>query len=187
MKSFLLIPILFGTACSVGTYGESPDMKDGAVSTEDKDLCVTKGTVGAGHVHTLSGVNPAGPRSGMGCLAAGGCHGIAAPGSTVFAFAGTAYQQLGGTAVNGGATVRIFPRGTKKSIAKVVTDDAGNFYIPASAGTFTAFPYEVDITACGSSPDIIPMIGSINNAGEANCSSSDSCHVIPGPRAVYIP
>ncbi len=185
----VLLPTLLATACSVGSYGDSPDTgKDGSMGTDDRALCVPKGSAGAAHQHVAAGANPAGPRSGMACLTAGGCHGVASPGSTVFAFAGTAYKEMGGTTPNGGATVRVFPRGTMKSVAKTVTDDGGNFYIPASAGDFTAFPYEVDITACGSTPsDIIPMIGTIGTPAEGNCASSGACHAIPGTRAVYIP
>lgn len=105
--------------------------------------------------------------------------------STRFAFAGTAYKSAAGAAVAPGATIRVFKRGEKVVLGKAVTDTAGNFYI---TGAFTAFPYEVDITACGSTPsDIIPMIGTINSPGEANCSSSGNCHAIPGTRGIYIP
>jgi len=188
-RSLVLLPILLFAACSVGSYGMSSDgtMTDSG-GTDDRNLCQPRGTPGAAHNHALAGANPAGDRSGMACMQAGGCHGVAQPGSTVFAFAGSAFKELGGTTKNGGATVRIFPRSGMKSVAKTVTDTAGNFYIPATAGTFNQFPYEVDITVCGSTPsEIIPMIGTIGSPGEANCSSSNSCHQIPGTRAIYIP
>jgi hypothetical protein len=181
-----LLPSLLLAACSVGTFGEEPVGGDAISSTDDRDICVDKvAAPAAGHQHTAigAGVGPqaAGPRSGVGCMAPGGCHG-AQPGSTQYAFAGTAYGELGGTTPLGGVTVRIFKAGTKKSVGKAVTDAAGNFYI---TGTFTDFPYETDITGCGSNPDIIPMISPIR-ANEANCASSDACHIVPGPRAVYL-
>jgi hypothetical protein len=183
-RSLVLLPSLFVAACGVGEYGMTMQMSDGQNSTDDRDICVQRGTPGQAHNHAVAGANPAGPRSGLGCLAAGGCHG-AQPGSSVFTVAGTAYKEMGGTTVTGGATVRLFVPGTKKSIAKTVTDDAGNFYLQSPV-TFPSAGLEVDITACGSTPDIIPMVSPIR-ANEANCASSQACHAIPGPRAVYLP
>ena len=186
-RSLVLLPILL-TACSVGSYGMSTDGTGKDSSMADRNLCQPRGTPGEAHNHALSGANPAGPRSGMACMQAGGCHGVASPGSTVFAFAGTAYKEIGGTTVNGGATIRVFPRSGMNSVAKTVTDTAGNFYIPATAGTFNQFPYEVDITACGTTPDIIPMVGTIGSPGEANCSSSNTCHQVGtgGTNAIHL-
>lgn len=187
-RSTVLLPILLAGACSVGEVDLGGGGGDGGggdgTSAVERDICAPRGTPGAARNHAVSGANPAGPRSGVGCLATGGCHG-AQPGSVVFAFAGTAYTDLAGSAVAPGATVRVFKRGEKVVLGKAITDTAGNFYI---SGAFTAFPYEVDITACGSTPsDIIPMIGTINSPGEANCSSSGNCHAIPGTRGIYIP
>ncbi|MBA3394300.1 MAG: hypothetical protein H0T89_16765 [Deltaproteobacteria bacterium] len=186
-RSTVLLAILLAGACSVGEVdlggGGDGGTGDGTSAVE-RDTCAPLGTPGTAHNHTLSGANPAGPRSGAGCLGAG-CHGVVEPGSSRFAFAGTAYKDTGGATVAPGATIRVFKRGEKVVLGKAVTDTAGNFYI---TGNFTAFPYEVDVTACGSTPsDIIPMIAPINSPGEANCSSSGNCHAIPGTRAIYIP
>lgn len=182
-----LLPILVtATACSVGEYGvmNNNNMTDGA-GGDDRDLCVNKVAVpDAPHEHVVAGANPAGPRSGLGCLAAGGCHG-AQPGSAVFTVAGTVYKEMGGTTVVGGLTVRLFNAGGKKSLATAVTDLAGNFYMTTPV-TFPAGGLEVDVTGCGSTPDIIPMIAPIRQ-NEANCASSTACHVVPGPRAIYLP
>ncbi len=190
-RSLVLLPILFSGACSVGSYGEVMNMTDGTMmGGDDRDICVAKlGTPAAAHNHTVLGAGgtpatAAGPRSGVGCLAAGGCHG-ASPGSTVFSVAGSAYKSLAGTTASAGLTVRLYMPGTKKSIAKVNTDAAGNFYLSTPV-TFPAGGLEADITGCGSSPDIIPMISPIR-ANEANCSSSTSCHIVPGPQAIYLP
>ena len=180
----VLLPIL--ASCSVGTYGESQPNTDGNPGGgDDRDLCVQKAaTPAAAHNHAAAGANPAGPRAGTGCMAVGGCHG-AQPGSVQFTIAGTAYKEVTNpTTPAAGATVRLFMPGTKKSIAKTVTDDAGNFYLQTPV-TFPSGGLEVDITACGSSPDIIPMVAPIR-ANEGNCSSSDSCHIVPGPRPVYL-
>jgi hypothetical protein len=119
-------------------------------------------------------------------MAAAGCHGAAA-GSTTYTIAGTAYKEALGTPAAtpaAGATIRLFMPGTKNSIAKVVTDADGNFYTSAVI-TFPAAGLEVDITDCSAAPNIQPMIAPIR-ANEGNCASSDSCHIVPGPRQVFI-
>jgi hypothetical protein len=182
-----LLPILVTTSCSVGEYGvmNNNNMMDGAGGGDDRDKCVDKLAVpDPPHQHAAAGANPAGPRSGLGCLAAGGCHG-AQPGSVAFTVAGTVYKEMGGTTVVGGLTVRLYNAGSKKSLAKTVTDMAGNFFITTPV-TFPAGGIEADVTGCGSSPDIIPMIAPIRQ-NEANCASSTACHVVPGPRAIYLP
>ncbi|HLL22908.1 MAG TPA: hypothetical protein VK427_12300 [Kofleriaceae bacterium] len=190
----VLLPVLVGAvACSVGEYGESMNSGDGGPGTNDRDTWVPKvATPAAPHNHAASGAGDtpqtaAGSRKGVGCLAAGGCHG-AQPGSSVFTFAGTAYTAMAGTAPAAGVTVRLFVPGTKKSIAKAVTDADGNFYTSAPV-TFPSSGLETDVTGCGSTPDIIPMISPIR-VNEANCSSSGNCHLVPGvaaPRAIYLP
>ena len=184
-RSLVIVPLLFG--CSVGAYGEQMMMgTDGSMMAE-RTICVPKiATPKAAHNHALAGANPAGPRSGSSCMAVGGCHG-AQPGSTVFTFAGTAYKEMGtGTTPAAGVTVRLFMPGGQVALAKTDTDAAGNFYTNAQV-TFPAGGLETDITGCGSMPnDIIPMISPVRQ-NEANCSSSQSCHIVPGPRPVYLP
>jgi hypothetical protein len=181
-RLIVLLPIL--AACSVGTYGESMQGTDSG-GGDDRDLCVTKvAAPTAAHNHTAVGANLAGPRAGVGCMAVGGCHG-AQPGSTTFSIAGTAYKETTNPVTPAaGATVRLFMPGTKKSIATTVTDAAGNFSLSTPV-TFPATGLEVDITACRSTPDIHPLIAPIR-ANEGNCASSDSCHVVPGPRPVFL-
>jgi hypothetical protein len=190
-KFIVLVPIL--ASCSVGTYGESGDNSgDDMPMTDDRDTCVTRlATPAVAHNHTALGAGDtpstaAGSRKGVGCMAAAGCHG-AAPGSTAYTIAGTAYKEMppgAPTAPAAGATIRLFMPGTKKSIAKTVTDADGNFYTSAVI-TFPAAGLEVDITDCSSTPNIQPMIAPIR-ANEGNCASSDSCHIVPGPRQVFI-
>jgi len=184
-RLIVLLPILIG-ACSVGSYGETMQGTDGSMTGgDDRDLCVTKvATPEPAHNHAALGANPAGPRTGTGCMAVGGCHGAQA-GSTQYTIAGSAYKEVTApTTPVVGATVRLFMPGTKKSIAKTYTDEAGNFYLSVPV-TFPQTGLEVDISACGSTPDIQPMIAPIR-ANEGNCSSSDSCHVIPGPRPIFL-
>ena len=179
-----LLTILFGTACSVGEYGMTMQGTDGMGGGDDRDICVPKAaTVSPAHNHAAAGGNPAGSRAGLGCIAAGTCHGPGGP-TSVFTAAGTAYKEVTNpVTAAGGVTVRFFPRGGKKSLAKVVTDDAGNFYTSAAL----TFPVETDITACGSTPsEIIPMVAPLVGQAEGNCSSSAACHLIPGPRPIYL-
>ena len=176
MPKYLLL-ILLSAACSVGTYGESMDDGDDMMmGTDDRNLCATRGTAATPYMHTSA---PTGPRSGMGCVAAG-CHlaGNTGSGAGAFAFAGTVYKDMNGTVPNGGATVRLFPStgNTMKSIAKAVSDSAGNFIIRDT--TLTMYPYNTDVTACGAdgvAMGIRPMVGSIQRA-EANCNAGGTCH-----------
>lgn len=189
-RFIVLVPIL--ASCSVGTYGESGDNSgDDMPMTEDRDTCVDRNAAPAtphNHAAVGAGDTPstaAGSRKGVGCMQAGGCHG-ATPSGGAYTIAGTAYKEMGAGAATpaAGATVRLFMPGTKKSIAKAVTDADGNFYTSAVI-TFPSSGLEVDITDCSSTPNIQPMIAPIR-ANEGNCSSSDSCHVFPGPRPVFI-
>lgn len=181
-RTYLLL-ILFGAACSVGEYGMTMQGTDGSGGGDDRDICAPKGTAGAARNHTASGGNPAGARAGTGCIAAGTCHGPGGP-TTVFTAAGTAYKETTNpvTAATG-VTIRFFPRGGKKSLVRVVTDDAGNFYtnVPLT------YPIEVDISACGSTPnEIVPMVAPLVGQAEGNCSSSNACHLVPGPRPIFL-
>lgn len=185
-RSKVLLPGLLLAACSVGEYGQTMQGTDGNnMGGDDRDLCVNRAATPApAHDHTAAGANPAGPRAGLGCMAVGGCHG-AQPGSTQFTIAGTAYkEQTAATTPAAGATVRLFMPGTKKSLATTVTDAAGNFYLSVPI-TFPASGLETDITDCSSTPNIQPMIAPIR-MNEGNCASSDSCHVVPGPRPIFI-
>jgi hypothetical protein len=188
-RFIVLLPIL--ASCSVGTYGESGDNAgDDMPMTEDRDTCVDRSaTPATAHNHAAVGAGDtpttaAGSRKGVGCMAAAGCHG-AQPGSSQFTIAGTAYKEsTAPVTASAGATIRLFMPGTKTSIAKAVTDADGNFYLSTPI-TFPAAGLEVDITDCSSSPNIQPMIAPIR-ANEGNCASSDSCHIVPGPRPIFI-
>lgn len=173
-RSFVLLPALLLAACSVGEYGETQMMGgDTMMNTEDKNLCVNKGTPGTAYNHTTM---PTGPRAGMGCIAVG-CHltGNTGAGATAFAFAGTVYKDTNGTTPQPGVTVRIFAAGGKRSLAKAVSDSAGNFII---RGDFSAFPYETDVTGCGMdsvAQGIRPMLSPIART-DANCNAGGTCH-----------
>jgi hypothetical protein len=180
--------LLLLSACSVGTYGETMQMTGDGNSGggDDKNLCVDKAAAAPAYNHTGNDGQPAGPRAGMGCVAAA-CHLAAQPGAGAppYGFGGTIYKDIAGTIPQGGVTVRFFPTtgNTKKSVATVVTDDAGNFYI--ADGTLTAFPYNVDATGCGldgtgtNNTGIRPMVALINKV-EGNCNAGGTCHqVVP--------
>jgi len=178
-----LLTLLLG-ACSVGEYGVSMQGTDGTMmGGDDRNICVPKATPVPAHNHTAAGANPAGARAGMGCIAAGTCHGPGGP-TTVFTAAGTAYKEVTNpVTAAGGVTIRFFPRSGMKSLAKVVTDDAGNFYTNVAL----AFPIETDVSACGSTPsEIVPMVAPLVGQAEGNCSSSAACHLIPGPRPIFL-
>ena len=183
MPKYLLLMTVLSAACSVGTYGESMDDGDDTMmGGDDRNLCATRGTSPAPYVHTSA---PADTRAGMGCIQVA-CHlaGNTGPGAGAFAFAGTVYKDTGGTAPQLGVTVRLFPGtgNTMKSVAKVLADTAGNFIIRDT--TLTAYPYNVDVTACGIDAvamGIRPMTGTIQKA-EANCNAGNTCHqATPAP------
>ena len=174
-RSLVLIPILLA-GCSVGEYGESSTPTDSMGGGNDRNLCANKAaTPAAPYMHTTM---PTGPRAGMGCIAAG-CHdgsGVGA-GASKFEFAGTVFKEPAGTTPQPGVVVRIFP-GTMpmKSIATATTDTAGNFYI--KGGPYMTFPYQTDVTACGSDAQamgIRTMVGAIGR-GDQNCNAGNTCH-----------
>lgn len=176
-RMIVFVSILVG-ACSVGTYGETMQGTDGSMMGGDnRDLCANRVTPASpAYVHTTA---PADSRKGSGCVV-GGCHltgnvGLNAPPFTV---AGTVYKDTNGTIPNPGAVVRLFPTtgNTKKSVAVMVTDAEGNFSV--NDPMLTAFPYNTDVTACGSDAvamGIRPMVGAIQRQ-EANCNAGNTCH-----------
>jgi hypothetical protein len=194
MTCFRLLPILLIGACTVGevSLGQNNNGTDGGNNTDGtnqtnpRDVCSDRGTPGAPHIHTAA---PADARGGLGCVAVG-CHltGQLGVGATAYAFAGTVYKQVGGTAPNPGAVVRIFkegPVGTFTKIASGVADDAGNFRI---AGNYTDFPYVTDVSACGADAPVLgirPMIGPIGNTN-GNCNGGAACHAVPGTLAMWL-
>jgi len=145
---------------------------------EDRNVCVNRvAAPAAPHDHG----GGAAARARQGCQDAG-CH-DAATGTRAFAFSGTVYKETSAVMPSAGATVRIFKPGNNKSLASAVTDTAGNFYIK---GSFTDFPYLTDVTACGTTTTIRPMIAMIA-AGDANCNLGGSCHGAAGNQgAVYL-
>jgi len=143
-------------------------------------VCSTRSaTPAAAHAHALEGLNPAGPRSGIGCVNTG-CHaaGNLGAGATAFAFAGTLYKATDGAAVAPGVTIHLYKKDDKVSLANAVTDTAGNFVI---RGTFDQFPYATLASGCGPATpnDIRPMITPIGAPNDRNCSSG-ACHAVPG-------
>jgi hypothetical protein len=196
MSRFLLSAMLLtGSACTVGevSIGQNNNGTDGGNTggdsgnqTSPRDVCSDRGTPGAAHVHVAA---PATNRAGIGCVAVG-CHlaGQTGAGASPYAFAGTVYKQVGGTAPNPGAVVRIFkegPTGVFTKVTQGVADDAGNFRI---AGNFTDFPYITDVSVCGADAPVMgirPMIGPIGNAN-ANCNGGAACHAVPGTLAIWL-
>lgn len=175
--------LLLVGACSVGEVSDGSGGDGGGSGSGNRAVCVDRvaGPPGA-YQHTTA---PTGDRAGMGCIAVG-CHltGSVGAGAGPMAFAGTAYTAITGGTPAAGATVRVFSVGGTTPVATAITDTAGNFII---RGNFTAFPYETDITACGSTPDIKAMLGQIVTGTGPNCNGGGTCHVQPGTNAVYIP
>lgn len=190
-RTLALLPILLA-ACDVGTYGETmQNSTDGStMGTDDRNLCANKATPTAAYIHTGADGQAATSRAGMGCVTAA-CHLPASPGAGApgFGFAGTVYKDLNGTTPQGGVTVRLFPSmgNTMKSVASAVTDADGNFYITDT--TLTAFPYNTDVTGCGSDAvamGIRVMVGAITRT-EANCNAGGTCHqVVPEKTATPV-
>jgi hypothetical protein len=175
------VALLFAllTGCTVG---EAPTTTDGGGSGsnngDDRNVCVNRVAAPA-TAHDHGATN--GTRARQGCQDAG-CHAVGGTGG-VFAFSGTVYKETSAITPAAGVTVRIFKPGNNKSLASTVTDNAGNFNIK---GTFTDFPYITDVTACGTSTTIRPMVSMIS-AGDANCNLGGSCHGAAGTQgAVYL-
>lgn len=170
LRSIVVLSALLG-ACDLGEVTTD----GGGSGSADRTMCVDRAaTIPPAHNHVTA---PTGARAGLGCIAAG-CHheGSLGAGATSFAFAGTAYTSTAGDAPATGATVRMFANGGMTSLGKAITDDAGNFVI---RGGFAAYPYETDITACGSTPDKLPMVGKIDKTS-GNCNAGGTCHANPG-------
>lgn len=169
----LLLPLL--GACLVGQAPEKPD-------TGDRTVCEDRvATVAKAYDH---GGMPAGPRSQMACMDTG-CHAVVGGGARAFAFAGTVYKETSAMTPVGGVTVRIYKKGETKSLAKAVTNDAGNFVID-NPDMFMDFPYETLVTACGASTEIRLMAGPIAVEG-ANCNAGGGCHGTGGTQgAIYL-
>jgi hypothetical protein len=183
-RSVALLFALLG-ACTVGQAPLAPDGSGGGSGSGDgldRNVCEDRAaTVAPAYQHTST---PTGPRARLACIDAG-CH-AAGGGSTQFSFAGTVYKETSAVTPATGVTIRIFKPGNDKSLAEAVTDAAGNFRI-AMGGTFTDFPYETHVTACGTSINIRPMVSGIASA-EANCNTGGGCHGAAGGQgAIYLP
>jgi hypothetical protein len=182
-RSVVLMSALLG-ACTVGEVPIGGGGGDGGTSMDVTAICSPRvASPAQAHQHATA---PQGTRAGTGCLDPG-CHGPVNPGSSQFGFAGTIYKTIDGAAPAPGVTVHIFKDDTKTSLGSAVTDSAGNFIIRDL--TLTAFPYKTLASGCGpvKPNDILPMIGTINNA-ERNCNSAN-CHAIPkvnGAGAAYL-
>jgi len=198
MRHFVLL-LAVVSACTVGEV-KLPGGDDGAGGVDappgggenPRLKCADRGQLSTAHEHTLNNPagSPAGPRSGLGCMTAGTCHGPGGGGGE-YAFAGTAYKEVGGTTAQATAIVRMFkenPTGVFAQVAVTVTDSAGNFFI---AGTYNDFPYISEITACGADAAATPVAGirpmvSKITTGQGNCNSGAGCHAVPGPMAVWL-
>ncbi len=180
-----LLSAVFATACTVGEVNIGGPGPDSGGTTDDRNICVDRKTPAAAYQHSSQ---PPGPRSGQGCVSVG-CHlmGNLGSGAGAFTMAGTVYKDTNGGAPQPGVTVRLFPStgNTDKSLAAVVTDDAGNFIIR----TPLADPaYLTDVTACGTDAvalGIRPMQSPISNS-DRNCNGGAACHAVPGTRAIFL-
>jgi hypothetical protein len=154
------VPVLgvFLAACSVGEFGT-----DGGAAN---NVCAERVTPPlVAHIHLEGG----GTNAGMGCVVAA-CHLAAAPGLNApgYQFGGTVYKPGIERIPSAGVTVRI--KGKDGMIVAAVTDDAGNFYIPAGA-LADPFPAAAVATAC---PTMNSMVATLSQGG-GNCNSGD-CH-----------
>jgi len=172
-RAALLLSSLFVAACTIGELpnsgGGNPGTDAGNTGIDapkqNSNGCVDRIVPpGGAHPHVGGGVTHA----GEGCVVAG-CHlannpGAGAPG---FQFAGTVYKP-GTTTPSTGVTVTVKANGG--ATATGVTDDAGNFNIPANSLP-NPFPATVSVTAC---PTLTPMASSLAQGG-GNCTST-GCH-----------
>lgn len=124
----------------------------------------------APYSHTTA---PTGPRAGTACVI-GGCHlaGQLGTGATAFTFAGTVFKDNGGTIAAPRLTVRVFKPFEDAALAHAATDAAGIFVI---RDPLAAFPYQVDVTACGASIQIRPMSSELTES-DRSCSNGGICH-----------
>lgn len=187
MRLMVLLSALLG-ACTVG---EVPGTDGGGMNpgTANREICAERSTnILPAHNHVAAGADPAGPRARSGCMDAA-CHAMGGAGG-VFAFAGTVYKETAAVTPATGVTVRIFKPGNDKSLAEAITDDAGNFVIRTAPVPLTDFPYDTDVTACGTSPGTmgIKIMVSKINAVDANCNLGGTCHGATGGQgAVFLP
>jgi hypothetical protein len=185
-----LVLLLAATGCTVGEVkipGSGPD-GGGDGGANPRLTCADRGQLSAAHIHTDA---PLTNRAGLGCMDAGGCHGPAPGAGGAYAFAGTAYKEIGGATAQPTAVVRLFkenPTGVFAQVGVAVTDDAGNFFF---AGALADFPYVAEITACGADAAAAPIPGVRAMAakiqqGNGNCNGGAACHAVPGTQAVYL-
>jgi hypothetical protein len=162
MRIAVLVLGLLAAGCSVGEFG--PDATSSAA-------CVDRVTPPiAAHIHTDDNTTHA----GRGCVTAA-CHLVGATGAAApaYQFGGTVYK-LDGTTPSAGVTIRI--RAPSGMVATGVTDDAGNFRIPAGALP-DPFPAVVNATAC---PTVASMVATLSQGG-GDCNNA-SCHGGATPR-----
>ena len=142
-------------ACDVGSVVQGTGTDGGGSGSADAPGAAPAHM----HANPLDGAsNPS--NAGHDCMAAN-CHGTVTPGAGAnqYAFAGTVYTAAGGTTGAAGVTVHV---GTLST----VSDQAGNFYYPATTITF---PVNTDVTSKSMATPI--------NVGSCNGSS---CHQNPG-------
>jgi hypothetical protein len=158
MRTAVLISSLLATACTVGELGTG----DGGSTS---NACVERITPpSVAHKHKDDGT----AHAKRGCVAAA-CHLAAAPGidAPAYQFGGTVFKADGITP-SAGVTVHV--KSKSGMVATGVTDDAGNFNIPADSLP-DPFPATVTATAC---PTLSPMVAPLA-AGGGDCNSG-SCH-----------
>lgn len=148
----------------------SGDPAPADMALPERYTCAPRPDATAAYAHTTA---PTGPRAGTACVA-GGCHleGQLGAGATALAFAGTIFKEAAGSTAAGRVTVRLFKPFQDTALASATTDDAGNFVI---RGSFAAFPYQIDATACGAQIPLRPMSSELG-ASDHSCSASGICH-----------
>lgn len=182
--AFLLSSLVFA-ACTVGEVntstnnngGGNPDAGGGMMGV-DPNACVDRfASPEPEHKHAAGGTSNA----GQNCIVSG-CHQNNTPNAGPgYQFAGTIYK-MGTTTPDPGVTVKIISN--NMVVASTISDQAGNFAIPAGAlpGAFNASTL---VAACPTVTKMVtPLVG--GNGGGAGANSCNSCH-LTGANAQAVP
>jgi hypothetical protein len=118
---------------------------------------------------------PKGPlhRPGQPCLV---CHGEGGPASTMFAIAGTVFQDQGKTDAANGAQVQI--EDSTGSFYTATTNEAGNFYITPNQWS-PVWPLQVQLTLGKNQQFMLTHVGRAGSC--ADCHTLTTGPTSPGP------
>lgn len=148
------------SACDLGTVNGAATGADAAGGG---------GGGGGGNCESLVANQPNGRHNPGTACQNSGCHGGAAPASTVFTVSGTLYTTQAGTAVAAGGTITI---GSKKLIVAA----NGNFYSTEAITTPTS-------AAASLCPDTQTRANHVNKPEDGNCNS---CHNGSVTKKIYL-